>query len=97
MLHLKVDDLAIKFSFRHIHNCGFEVRPGKIIDDVTSCRLEVNGVMTKGIAACLQGDKFEKEVGRKLSLTRALSESGLVRSVRKHVWNTYFNRGVDHD
>jgi len=44
----------------------------------------------QGYAFCVEGDIFNKETGRKISLTRALK--GLPKDFRTFVWKTYFSR-----
>jgi hypothetical protein len=67
------------------------------ITDITTCFLTVGkGEFAKeyqGSAACVEGDKFSKEIGRKQSLTRALEASKLSKGFRSRVWDSYFNRG----
>ena len=47
-----------------------------------------------GSAMCAEHDQFVKETGRKISLTRALRESGFTRDERVVFWHTYLNRNV---
>lgn len=45
-----------------------------------------------GFVTCAKGDRFEKEVGRRLSLTKALS-AFYDSDSRRVAWGAYFNRG----
>lgn len=49
-----------------------------------------NTQISSGVAACDPRDTFVYELGRKMSLTRALVSSGLKEQDRKLVWDTYF-------
>jgi len=93
MFKTVVGPYEVEFTFRHTRDANFEVKPGKVITDITSCLLRVNGEDFNSLAACLKEDIFSKEQGRKLSLERALHEAQLPRTVRTAVWNTYWNRG----
>ena len=43
-------------------------------------------------AWCSVKDPYNKERGRKISLTRALNEAGLNKEERTQVWEAYLNR-----
>ena len=45
-----------------------------------------------GVAWCSTQDIFEKETGRKVSLTRALERWGLARTERAQIWEAYHGR-----
>lgn len=92
MFHIKVEDTEIAFSFKHFRGTNFEIRKHKAVTDVTYCSILVNNVEFTGLAACADGDTFNKEIGRKVALTRALKEAKLNKSTRTEVWNMYFNR-----
>ena len=51
-------------------------------------------LISTGVATCSPLDQFQKEVGRKVSLTRALQETApsLNKDFRAAIWKTYFNR-----
>lgn len=64
---------------------------------LTVCEIEeVRGlnvdVVASAGAKCALGDRFEKEVGRKIALTRALALLNLPKSVRQNAWLAYFGR-----
>ena len=48
------------------------------------------GIVAEGVARCSLDDRFQKEVGRKLALERALI--GRDHSFRKTVWEEYLGR-----
>ena len=48
-----------------------------------------------GIAECSDEDVYCKEIGRKLSLGRALKHAGFDRNTRQIFWNVYLNRKDD--
>lgn len=58
---------------------------------LTVCELDLEGSTITGEAYCSIKDVFSKEKGRKVSLAKALSNIP-DRSVRRQVWNEYFNR-----
>ena len=45
-----------------------------------------------GWSYCHHSDQFNKETGRKVAFTRAISE-GFTRYERRQLWEQYFNRG----
>jgi hypothetical protein len=49
-------------------------------------------ILGKGTSHCSKGDIFNKEVGRKLALTRAVKQTTLTKDQRTAMWNDYFNR-----
>jgi hypothetical protein len=99
-----VDNFKVKIVFSHNH-CGG--------GDNTICALMMdkgNGweSVGEGVAYCHSSDNFNKEVGRKLSLERALwnapffsNITGIIfdpqteetfRDRRRAIWNSYFSR-----
>lgn len=92
MFAVEVNNKVVKFTFRHTRDCYFKIKPNKIVTDVTSCRMEIGDQQFDTLAACLQGDQFNKEKGRKIALKRAMDEAKLDRSERTAIWDAYFNR-----
>ena len=45
-----------------------------------------------GVSTCGPLDQFEKETGRKISLTRALRGSDIDKDLRTAIWKAYFSR-----
>src|SRR3990167_4374060 len=48
----------------------------------------------EGVAKCAAGDNFQKRVGRKIALTRALKKMDLNKTERSMVWLRYLLRNV---
>jgi len=51
-----------------------------------------NTEIARGVAICHDKDQFNKEVGRKKALRRAISEISLSKDERKAIWDDYNNR-----
>lgn len=51
-------------------------------------------LISEGVAKCSAGDNFQKKVGRKIALTRALNKAGLSKAERSLVWLGYLLRNV---
>lgn len=49
-------------------------------------------VIGQGVAVCDSRDNFCKEIGRKLSMTRALRNTDLSKQERQLIWENYFDR-----
>ena len=94
MFHVTLPEGNIAFSFQHIRGTNFEVRPGKLVTDITKCDFLLDGKAFSGLAACAAGDKFEKETGRKVALKRAMQDAKLSRDSRTMIWGRYLNRHV---
>ena len=74
---MKVNDLTIKWLYRHV-------------PIVTYCDIYVGETLiATGQARCNPKDHFNKDGGRKLSLSRALQEIGLSKEDKKCVWEVY--------
>ena len=58
----------------------------------TICVVEHNGVELKASAKAGHGDEFRKAVGRRISLSRAVS--GLTKPERTAIWTTLRAKGV---
>lgn len=50
------------------------------------------GLAGEGIAYCNPKDQFSKELGRKVSLAKALKETGFAKPIRKEFWGAYLGR-----
>jgi len=50
--------------------------------------------LAKGIARCNPLDNYNKEIGRKNSLTKALNNSNYGKVDRKRIWRAYHERWV---
>ena len=60
----------------------------------TSCVLTVNETEHIAIAKCGHGDQFSRKAGRKLTLSRVLTKSGLGKADRTEIWSVIWSRGV---
>lgn len=49
-------------------------------------------VVARGLAYCAPADRYDRETGRKLALTRALFRDRFPKDVRRSIWNTYHAR-----
>lgn len=49
-------------------------------------------LIADGLAKCALGDNFQKRVGRKIALTRALKKTNLLKAERQKVWIAYLMR-----
>lgn len=96
MFHLTLlTGTNVAFSFHHERDTDFQVRDNKVVSDVTVCDFLLDGKQFSGLAVCASGDKFEKEVGRKIALKRAMDQAELRRELRSEIWGLYFNRFPD--
>lgn len=65
----------------------------KYIEAVTLCNVELNFFrVAGGFALCSSRDRFEKKIGRKVALTRALALLDITKEERREIWNAYFSR-----
>lgn len=94
MHRLQVDQYQIEYTFRHNRDVNFEIRPGHVVSDVTSCPMWINGESFEGLAACSKEDTYDKAKGRKIALARSLYAAQVPRNVRTAVWKEYFSRGA---
>lgn len=53
--------------------------------------LNIQEASAAGFAQCIPTDQFSRAIGRKLTLTRALAESGISKSERTQIWEAYFD------
>ena len=82
------DDTKLKISWRHSPQDG---------NGITTCTLDqlkdgesVDKIEAK--AVCSVKDQYNKETGRKVSLTRALTLKPWPREERAKIWEAYFAR-----
>jgi hypothetical protein len=54
--------------------------------------MTINNEEFNTVAACAREDNFCKANGRKIALTRALSDAQLPKTVRTAIWTDYFKR-----
>lgn len=61
----------------------------------TICKIiDLDDVPRFGYATCSPADKFIKDIGRKLSLTRALKNMNLDKNERTQIWKDYFRKHI---
>ena len=82
MFEVNTPEGLVKFTFNHIIKCR-----------KTYCLITKDDIAIGGFAHCSIKDNFNKAMGRKVSLTKALTKSGLSKESRKAVWHAYFYRG----
>lgn len=94
MFNVKVHDYNIQFTFKHHRDIGSAVN----VSDITECTLIVNRMSFLGISACSTADNFNKQIGRKIALKRALEECRkhmeIPYEVRMLVWWRYHERDI---
>jgi len=56
---------------------------------VTYCELINKDGMYSGEAVCHEGDNYDRDKGRKLSLSRAMEDAGLSKDERFDIWHEY--------
>lgn len=76
---------GIKFSWKHVKEDSGD-HP-----NVTLCTIETSSDSEHivGEARCSESDQYSRDIGRKLSLLRAMQSAGMSKSVRTKVWNAY--------
>ena len=72
---MKLGNLQVSFS--HINN------------ETTVCTVATSKRISTGIATKGTNDLFDKNIGRKLSLSRAIKHMDLIKDHRVEVWNDY--------
>jgi hypothetical protein len=86
---MKVNDQDFYISWYYRKICG-------IADDLpfvksTECKVFSNNMLIGfGITYCSKNDNFNRKIGRKISLTRAISK--LDKSTRKEIWDNYWKQ-----
>ena len=75
-----------KYRVKWHHRVDDDSRP-----TCTECVIlgDDGGVIEVAVARCNPKDHFERNRGRKLSLTRALEQWTPVRDYRRYFWNAY--------
>lgn len=79
-----VEGVRYKVAFAYGQHCWDE--------RVTYCFLkegEGENVVGYGVASCAPGDNFNKVIGRKLALARALKDAGLNKAERTAIWEQF--------
>lgn len=85
-----------KYSVRWSHP-AVEGKNGKTVMRISSCVISELGeergeakVVAAGATQCGRKDAFCREIGRRISLTRAIE--GMEREVRRVFWEAYWGR-----
>lgn len=82
---IKYNSNEYKIYFKHIRKTPFQKKMDRwdvrevVPNDVSLCFIENNftkEIITQGLSKCSKKDRFIKEVGRQISLTRALRKYG---------------------
>lgn len=96
MFQVKIEDKLFDVTFEH--RFYQDVLPNsewysKNIRARTTCAIEQHDIAFGGFGAayCSVHDQFDKNKGRKLSLTRALQEFTKDKTIRKLFWDQYFS------
>jgi hypothetical protein len=78
----------------NIDNTDYWVSWEHYIPYQSTCQITKQGFVIVGIGngICSPKDKFDKEIGRKVILARALSKSNFSKENRKQFWSAYLNR-----
>ena len=87
-------DIGVRIQFRHDREPHAEDLRGERFQVITTCYLvdENDNDIGIGRAFCVAEDQFRKELGRRIALTRALSDTDLDKSARRSIWDAYFGR-----
>ena len=92
MFRLKTPEgRELKVTFSHLKPKGDEYFYPPQAKAITFCYItNGDGIMKIGHAYCSQSDNFDRKVGRKIALTRAVR--GLDKGLRTQIWNTYLGK-----
>lgn len=83
MFHLKLNEKD--FNVRFVHIGSRDKRPQ------TLCSVVIDEeIASTGLAQCSTSDNFEKAMGRKIAMARAVERFPL--EIRKALWNEYWKR-----
>ena len=102
MLKLRLgEEREVKVRFHHEHDPQrpFIAHVGdncRLVNGITTCKIfesceDAEETFT-GWAECSTKDRYNKEVGRKVSLKRALWNAHFEYEERKKIWEAYFAR-----
>lgn len=87
---ININEVDYRISFKHINA---ELRTTMCtIEKVSAGKLfkEDGELVSTAKSMCNPVDNFNKDIGRKISLTRAIKE--FPKEVRKLIWDSYLNR-----
>lgn len=88
----QVEDWTLKFHHSH----GAKLNMYDLPHSITSASMArwPNGDRLVGFAECSPLDRFNKETGRKVALTKLLSRGYFTKGERTQIWEQYFNRNM---
>jgi len=86
--------LELQISWSHRYYTGAFIEKASV-KGRTQCIIISNdgtehSITFTGIAVCSKNDVYSKEIGRRLSLKKALANTGLHKGHRKDIWTAYF-------
>ena len=98
-----VNGIQVNFYYDDVREWDFPVfdHPVELykVSRVTHCRLvndnkddthkDFNKTFGEGLAYCSINDNFERAIGRKIALTRALKDAGFDKDTRTAIWKEY--------
>jgi capsule polysaccharide modification protein KpsS len=88
-----VDGVPFRISFKHEAFFEQDGNPAWIHHRTTCTILDADmNVLAQGCASCCGLDNFDKAIGRKIALTRAISILQLEKEKRRQVWFQYHHR-----
>ena len=79
---MKIQNLHVKFEHKNLMSPPYHTK-------CTVSTLDRAAAVGVGFAHCRSTDQFNKEIGRKLSLLRAMQNCGLNREERYQIWEGY--------
>jgi hypothetical protein len=86
---------VLQIDWEHAHFNPPTSIDGVLVQGSTTCivgPVEQPEQSVGAVAFCSIRDTFEKEKGRKVSLTRVLRKAGLPKADRERIWNAYRRR-----
>lgn len=96
MLKTEIGGTQVRVGFYHEQDSGWFISNDRPIKGYTKCTLKFGPKEAptrpdlEGEAYCSTMDTFNKEIGRKVSLARAVQP--LPREERRAIWEAYFSR-----
>ena len=92
MISTIINNQPVMITFTHSGEDNSCVWFERGVKGYTSCILrdDHGNEIARGAATCAWEDRFNKSIGRRLSLTRAIQ--GFDRPTRTKIWQTYHNR-----
>ncbi len=84
----------IKVIYRYRRTSGGEVHTACLLFTYSNINslpndLNLQTARSAGFAKCVSTDQFSKDIGRKLTLARAMKDAELFKDTRTQVWEQY--------